>query len=112
MAEAMIDPRYRESIQSLDKMVDSKETHSESCDPDHDARFAKDGAGFSGNISKRVTHDPRTVVIEIPENKRRKVFTSMTGKHVIECKCSPVWNSVASFPQQSCNPTWLFHCMH
>lgn len=84
MAEAMIDPRYRESIQSLDKMVDSRETHSESCDPDHDARFAKDGAGFSGNISKRVTHDPRTVVIEIPENKRRKVFTPMTGKHVIE----------------------------
>lgn len=84
MAEAMINEKYRESIQSLDKMVD-EESHSISYDPNHAANISSEGGGLNTNIiNKRVTHDPRTVVIEIPENKRRKVSSSITGKQVIE----------------------------
>ena len=86
MAEAMINEKYRESIQSLDKMIDEK-SHPISYDPNHAPNITREGGGSNSNIiNKRVTHDPRTVVIEIPENKRRKVSSSITGKQVIEGK--------------------------
>lgn len=86
MAEAMINENYRESIQSLDRMID-KTSHPTPCDPDHGAptNIAWEEGGPNSIVHRRVTHDPRTVVIEIPDNKRRKISNATTtGKTVIE----------------------------
>jgi hypothetical protein len=82
----MINENYRESIQSLDKLID-KTSQPTPYDPDHGAQtnIARDDGGPNSNVHRRVTHDPRTVVIEIPDNKRRKISNAMTtGKNVIE----------------------------
>lgn len=71
MAEAMINDRYRESLQSLDGLV-----------LDAPATQAPLNHPGSPKEEKRVKHGP-TTVIQIPD-KRRKVSTSVTARNVIE----------------------------
>lgn len=80
MAEAMINDRYRESLQSLDKLVLDAPASQQ---PHHHTGSPKE--------EKRVKHGP-TTVIQIPD-KRRKVSTSVTAKNVMECKCIGVVSS-------------------
>lgn len=64
----MISTVYRESLQSLDGMLNDQPIK----EPQKDA------------APKRVKHGP-TTIIQIPE-KRRKISTSVTANHVVEGK--------------------------
>mmetsp|Transcript_8135 Transcript_8135/g.13487 ORF Transcript_8135/g.13487 Transcript_8135/m.13487 type:complete len:560 (+) Transcript_8135:245-1924(+) len=70
MAEAMISDHYRESLQSLDGLVNEDE------DEENPEPLEKEGE------PKRVKHGP-TTIIQIPE-KRRKVSTSITAGNVVD----------------------------
>lgn len=73
MAEAMISTVYRESLPSLDgMMLDQHATGEVEQDPHKDS-------------AKRVKHGP-TTIIQIDDEKRRKVSTSVTASHVVEGK--------------------------
>lgn len=84
MAEAMISERFRESLQSLDGMLEQPQSPTQSATPvPHDE-----------SCPKRVKHGP-TTIIQIPE-KKRKVSSCFTAKQVVEgesgTSCGLVWN--------------------
>lgn len=82
MAEAMISTIYRESLQSLDGMAIDQSINGEE---NGEQEPQKDS-------SKRVKHGP-TTIIQIDDEKRRKVSTSVTANHVVEGKLKG--NSIA-----------------
>ncbi len=71
----MISTIYRESLQSLDGMANDQPMNGEE-HGEHEPH--KDS-------SKRVKHGP-TTIIQIDDEKRRKVSTSVTANHVVESK--------------------------
>ena len=75
MAEAMISTIYRESLQSLDGMALD---HPMNGEDNGEQETQKDS-------SKRVKHGP-TTIIQIDDEKRRKVSASVTASHVVEGK--------------------------
>lgn len=82
MAEAMISTIYRESLQSLDGMAIDQSINGEE---NGEQEPQKDS-------SKRVKHGP-TTIIQIDDEKRRKVSTSVTANHVVEGKLKGKFNS-------------------
>mmetsp|Transcript_8133 Transcript_8133/g.13478 ORF Transcript_8133/g.13478 Transcript_8133/m.13478 type:complete len:82 (+) Transcript_8133:245-490(+) len=80
MAEAMISDHYRESLQSLDGLVNEDE------DEENPEPLEKEGE------PKRVKHGP-TTIIQIPE-KRRKVSTSITAGNVVDGKAKHALRNV------------------
>ncbi len=81
----MISTVCRESLQSLDgMMLDEHATGEVEQDPHKDS-------------AKRVKHGP-TTIIQIDDDKRRKVSTSVTASHVVEGK----WNLISwwMYPSQ------------
>jgi hypothetical protein len=70
MAEAMISDQYRESLQSLDGLVNDDEHQEEPLQKEVE--------------QKRVKHGP-TTIIQLPD-KRRKISASLTAKDVVDGK--------------------------